>query len=84
MATLDKITPTEYGLGAGRLVIRGKTVATLEINLQVTLYNASGGRIDTLFMPLTFTDPEKQAIVDKVSSKLTDFENETGLVRRVE
>lgn len=84
MTIVDDLTPTQCGLGRGKLIVRGKTVATLDVKLHVTFYNASDQKLDDRYVNLPLTDPQKQALIDAVASALSDLEAQTGLTRYTE
>jgi hypothetical protein len=84
MTIIDELTPTQYSIGRGRMLVRGKTLETIEFLLQVTLYNANNKILDSKYISLSFTDPEKQTFINKVQQAITDLENQTGLTEYVE
>lgn len=81
MTIVDDLTPVHYGLGEGKLIIRGITVAELDFQLLVHFYNAADRRLDSRYISLTFTTAQKQAFIDVVAAEIASLEAATGLTR---
>lgn len=81
MTVIDDLTPTQYALGGGKLIIRGTTVAELDFRLFVEFYNAADERLDSRYIRLTFTDPQKQVFLDTIAAEIVSLEAATGLTR---
>lgn len=83
MSVIDDLTPTQYSLSGGKLIVRGTTVAELNFQLLVEFYNAAGERLDSRYVSLTFTNPQKQVFLDVIAAEIASLEAATGLTRYV-
>lgn len=81
MTIIDDLTPTQYSLGRGKLIIRGTNVAELDFKLFVEFYNEMDERLDSRYVSLTFTDPQKQVFLDVIADEIDTLETATGLTR---
>ena len=81
MTIVDDLTPVHYGLGNGKLIIRGTTVDELDFQLFVQFYNAAEQQLDSRYIPLTFTPAQKQIFIDAIAAEIASLESETGLTR---
>lgn len=84
MTVIDDLTPTQYSLSNGKLIIRGKTVGELDFKLFVEFYNAADQLLDSRYIPLTFTPAQKQAFIDVIAAEIASLEAATGLTRYIE
>lgn len=81
MTIIDELTPIYYGLGDGKLIIRGTSVDALDFQLLVHFYNEAGEPLDQRYVPLTFNTAQKQAFIDVVAAEIASLESATGLTR---
>lgn len=81
MTIIDDLTPVHYGLGNGKLIIRGTSVDELDFQLFVHFYNEAGAPLDQRYVPLTFTPAQKQAFIDVIAAEIASLEAATGLTR---
>lgn len=81
MTVIDDLTPTQYGLEDGKLIIRGTSVADLDFRLLVYFYNAVDRPLDHRYISLTFTPAQKQIFIDAISAEIASLEAATGLTK---
>lgn len=81
MTIVDDLTPTQYGIHRGKMIVRGNDLASLRFQLQVHIYNASDQALDARYVDLSFSDGQKQAFLGAVAAAISDLEASTGLTR---
>lgn len=84
MTIVDDLTPTQYSLGDGKMIVRGKSLATIRFTLLVAFYSANGDSLGSRYFNVPFTDPQKQAFLSAIADVISDLETDTGLTEYVE